>query len=365
MKARESQEALVTASRAAPRVVFGGWLRSHVFATPLDVVLGIGLVVLAFLVVPKVVRWTVVDSVVLADTPAGCAAASGACWAVIHHHARVILFGLYPYAEQWRAGIALLAVAFALAATFVLGVRRLRAVVVLWLATAIVFVVLMRGGVLGLAPVPTDTWGGLPLSIFVFIATVLIGFPLALALALGRGSRLPAVRVVCTAAIEIVRALPILTILFCAAIVLPLALPGWLDPGKIWRVIAALAFFYACFQAEIIRGGLQGVPDGQRLAAMSLGMTWLQARWLIELPQALRYTVPATINQIVVALKDTSMLLVVGLFDFLASANTAISKDDWARYFAELYLFVAVVFLVLTSVLSLLERRFVGSPRRG
>jgi general L-amino acid transport system permease protein len=223
----------------------------------------------------------------------------------------------------------------------------------------------MRGGILGLAPVPTDTWGGLPLSIFVFIATVLAGFPLAIALALGRGSRLPAVRVVCTGAIEIVRALPILTILFCAAIVLPLALPGWLDPGKIWRVIAALAFFYACFQAEIIRGGLQGVPEGQRLAAISLGMTRLQARWLIELPQALRYTVPATINQIVVALKDTSMLLVVGLFDFLASANTAISKDDWARYFAELYLFVAVVFLVLTSVLSLLESRFVRSPQRG
>ena len=161
------------------------------------------------------------------------------------------------------------------------------------------------------------------------------------------------------------RALPILTILFCAAIVVPLMLPDWLNPGKMYRVVLAMAFFYACFQAEIIRGGLQGVPSGQVHAALSLGMTPLQTKVLIELPQALRYTVPATINQVVVALKDTSMLLVVGIFDFMASANTAISKDEWARYFAELYLFVAAVFLVLTTVLAGLERRFVGEPRRG
>jgi general L-amino acid transport system permease protein len=365
MSGSAGRDGIAAPAGGPPRVGALGWLRRHMIATPLDAVLAAVIVALVIWLAPRVFRWAIVDSVVVADTPAGCAAATGACWAVIHTHLRVILFGLYPYAEQWRAAIALALVAAVLVATFVLGVRRLRAVVALWAATAIAFLVLMAGGVLGLAPVPKDTWGGLPLSIFVFIATVLIGFPLAIALALGRGSRLPAVRIVCTGAIEIVRALPILTILFCAAIVLPLALPGWLDPGKIWRVIAALAFFYACFQAEIIRGGLQGVPPGQRLAALSLGMTPLQARFTIELPQALRYTVPATINQIVVALKDTSMLLVVGLFDFLASANTAISKDEWARYFAELYMFVAVVFLVLTTVLSALERRFVRSAQRG
>jgi general L-amino acid transport system permease protein len=245
----------------------------------------------------------------------------------------------------------------------VLGVQRLRAIVVLWIVTAMAFVTLLAGGPFGLQPVPTDAWGGLPLSIFVFIATVLLGFPLAVVLALGRGSRLPVFRIVCTAAIEIVRAMPILTILFCAAIVIPLMLPEWLNPGKIYRVIAAMAFFYACFQAEIIRGGLQGVPSGQVQAALSLGMTPLQSKLLVELPQALRYTVPATMNQVVVALKDTSMLLVIGLFDFLASANTAITRDEWARYFIELYLFVAAVFLALTSVLAGLERRFVGELR--
>ncbi len=351
------------AARLAPRVGLAGWLRSRVFATRLDVALVALLAALAVYALPALFRWAITDSVVQADMPRTCAAATGACWAVVHSHARIILFGLYPYAEQWRAGLALAAVALALATTFALDRNRLHRVALLWLATAAVFVVLMGGGMFGLPRVATDAWGGLPLSIFVFLATVMLGFPFAIILALGRASSLPAVRIVCTGAIEIVRAMPILTILFCAAIVVPLAIPQWLDPGKIWRVIVAMAFFYACFQAEIVRGGMQGVPEGQVLAALSLGMTPLQSRLMVELPQALRYTIPATINQIVVALKDTSMLLVVGLFDFMASANTAISKDEWARYFAELYLFVAAVFLVLTSVLAGLRRRFVGDRR--
>ena len=340
-------------------------MRRHVLATKVDAILAVVLIALAFYFVPKVVRWMFVDSVVVADQPKVCAAIAGACWAVVHAHARTILFGLYPYAEHWRAATALVVVGVALAATFVLGVRRLRHVIALWVVTALIFLVLMAGGVFGLARVPTDAWGGLPLSIFVFIATILIGFPLAIVLALGRGSRLPAFRIVCTTAIELVRAVPILTILFSAAVVVPLMLPQWLTPDKMYRIILAMAFFYACFQAEIIRGGLQGVPVGQTNAALSLGLSPLQTKLYVELPQALRYTIPATINQIVVALKDTSMLLVVGLFDFMASANTAITKDEWSRYFPELYLFVAVVFLVLTTVVSGLERRFVGDVRHG
>lgn len=352
-------------ARLPPPLGIVARLRSRVFATPADAVLVVVLLLLAAWALPKVILWTFVDSVVSADTPLACRDAKGACWAVVTHHARVILFGLYPYAEQWRAGIALVLVALALVATFVLGVRHLRRVALVWVATAVLFVGLMGGGAFGLKPVPTDEWGGLPLSIFVFMGTILLGFPLAVLLALGRESRLPAISLVCTGAIETVRALPILTVLFCAAVVVPLLLPGWLNPGKIYRVVFALAFFYACFQAEIVRGGLQGVPRGQALAALSLGLTPLGSRILVELPQALRYTVPATINQIVVALKDTSMLLVIGLFDFMASANTAISKDEWVRYFAEVYIMVSIVFLILTSVLAALERRFVGELSRG
>ena len=177
-----------------------------------------------------------------------------------------------------------------------------------------------------------------------------------------------ALRIVCTGAIELVRALPILTLLFCAAIVVPLMLPGWFNPDKVLRVIAAMAFFYACFQAEIIRGGLQGVANAQVQAALSLGMTALQVKLFVELPQALRFTVPATINQMVtVALKDTSMLLVVGLFDFLpASANTAIRWDDGGRVTLQSSTCLSLrCFLILTNVLGALERRFVGDLERG
>ena len=349
--------------RTAPRVGLKGWLRAHLIATPLDAVLAVGLLVGALFVVPGMFEWAVTKSVVVADTPSACSAAAGACWAVVYSHARAILFGLYPFAEQWRAADALALVSLALIVTFVLGIRRLRWVAVLWLVTTLGFIALMGGGIFGLVRVSTDEWGGLPLSIYVFLLTIFVGFPTAVLLALGRGSSLPAVRLVCTAAIELVRSVPILTVLFCAAIVIPLMLPEWLTPGRSYRVIFAMAFFYGCYQAEIIRGGLQGVPRGQVLAALSLGLTRLQTKTLIELPQALHYTVPATMNQIVVALKDTSMLLVVGLFDFMASANTAITKDEWVRHFGELYLFVAMVFLVLTSVLAGLERRFNGGSR--
>lgn len=347
-----------------PRADAWQWIRAHVLATRLDIALAIVLIVIAAYVLPHVVRWALIDSVWLADRPTACASADGACWAVVSAHSRTIVFGLYPYAEQWRPALSLVIVVAAFATTFALGLERIRVIAAIWAISAVLAVSLMAGGIFGLQPVSPDSWGGLPLSILVFVASVVLGFPLAIMLAVWRISRLPVLRLVATGAIEIVRSLPILTILFTAAIVIPLALPDWLTPGKVYRIILAMALFYACFQAEIIRGGLQGVKTSQIQAALSLGLTPLQSRLHVELPQALGYTVPATMSQIVVALKDTSMLLVVGLFDFVASSNTAITRDEWSHYFSELYMFVAAVFLILTSALIGLERRLVDGPRK-
>ena len=227
------------------------------------------------------------------------------------------------------------------------------------------FVILMAGGIFGLTPVPSDRWGGLPLSLYVFLGTVLIGFPLSIGLALGRISRWPLLRLLCTTIIEAVRAVPLLTVLFCAAVVLPLLVPGWFNPAKLYRVILAMALFYACYQAEVIRGGLQGIAQGQTEAALSLGLSRAKTMMLVVLPQALRVTIPATVNLIVIALKDTSMVVVVGLFDFLASANTALASDAWAPYFGEVYIFIAVVFLAFTSILSALGRQLDRGTSRG
>lgn len=339
-------------------------LRTNWLATPTDRVLAVVLLLIAAYALPGLIRWAFVDSVLFVDNAAACREAAGACWAVIRQRFRVIAFGLYPFDQQWRAALALGAVVLAIGGTFWAGADRLRLIAAIWIATAAVFIILMGGGVFGLSSIPSDRWGGLPLSLYVFVGTVLLGFPLAVALALGRTSRLWAIRLFCTTIIEGVRAVPLLTVLFCAAVVAPLLVPGWFNPAKAYRVILAMALFYACYQAEVIRGGLQGVPRGQVEAALSLGLNRAKTLLLIVLPQALRTTIPATMNLIVVALKDTSMVVIVGLFDFLASANTALGSDAWAPFYREVYLLIVVVFLVLTSTLTVLGRWLDRGPMR-
>jgi general L-amino acid transport system permease protein len=304
----------------------------------------------------------VIDSVTQADGPAACRAAPGACWAVITGHARIILFGLYPYELQWRPAAALLLIVAAACATAWAGLGRGRALAGIWAAAIGGFFVLMGGGIFGLQRVPGDMWGGLPLTVYVFFGTVGIGFPLAVALALGRNSvTMPVIRWFCTALIECVRAVPLLTVLFCAAVVAPLLVPGFFNPAKLYRVILSLALFYACYQAEVIRGGLQGLPKGQFEAARALGLRPWQMMLMVVLPQALRLTLPASVNLVVVAFKDTSMVVIVGLFDFVAAANTTFSKDGWQPFFREIYILIAAVYLLATGVIARLgaayERR--------
>jgi general L-amino acid transport system permease protein len=164
------------------------------------------------------------------------------------------------------------------------------------------------------------------------------------------------IRVFCAVTIEVVRGVPLLTILFCAAVVAPLALPDVISPITINRVILAMALFYACYQAEVIRGGMRAIRATEIEGAQALGLKPVQVTALIVLPQAIRFTIPATVNLVVVAFKDTSLVVIVGLFDFLASANTAIASDAWAPFFAEIYLVVALVFLIITNGLTWLGR---------
>ncbi len=350
-----------SSKRPPPSIRLGpvDWLRRRFFATPTDAALTLaGLLLLAWFL-PAALRWGIIDSVVVADTPAACRAAAGACWAVVAKHARIILFGLYPYDLQWRPLAALLLVVAATGVTAWLGLWRVRALAAIWAAAMGGFVILMGGGVLGLQRVPGDLWGGLPLTVYVFFGTVGLGFPLAVLLAVGRNSAaMPVIRWFCTALIESVRAVPLLTVLFCAAVVAPLVVPGFFNPAKLYRVIFSLAVFYACYQAEVIRGGFQGLPKGQFEAARALGLRPWQVMFLIVLPQALRLTLPATVNHFVVAFKDTSMVVIVGLFDFVASANTTFSKDGWQPFFREIYILIAVVYLLATGVIARLGATF-------
>ena len=297
-------------------------------------------------------RFAVLDAVFTADSPAACRAARGACWATVYQHARVMFFGLYPRGEQWRAEFALACVVAAAAGAAWFGAGRPKRLLLVIAFGWGGFVLLMRGGLGGLTPVTVEHWGGLPLTIHVFLCSVALGFPLAIALAIGRASRLPAVRFTTFLLVELVRSVPLLTILFCAAVVAPLMVPAIFSPAKIGRVILGLALFYACLQSEVIRGGMRAVRPVEIEGAAALGLTRWQTMVLVILPQAIRFTIPATVNLLVVAFKDTSLIVVVGLFDFLAAANTSIASDAWAPFFGDVYAVVAATYLVITGGLS-------------
>ena len=240
-----------------------------------------------------------------------CAEAGGACWSVVAVRWRVILFGIYPFEQQWRAALACLVVGLVILASCLPRLWGFGRLALIWTLGTLVFYALMRGGVLGLTLVNEQQWGGLPLTLFVFVATGVIGMPLAIALALLRRSEDPVISRVTGWLIDAVRSLPLLSILFSAAIVLPLMLPGFLIGEKLYRVVFGAALFFAAYQAEIIRGEFQGIPRGQDEAARALGLSYRHRMTRILLPQAFRLALPATINQFVIAFMETSLIVVV------------------------------------------------------
>ncbi|WP_430395558.1 amino acid ABC transporter permease [Ferrovibrio sp.] len=326
--------------------------RKQLFGTPGNTLLTVLFSALIVLALIYVVRWAFINSMWTELREGDCGTVTGACWAVIKARYRLILFGLYPYEEHWRS---------ALACAVALGVVALscmpfswtaRRMMLIWLSGAVVFILLMRGGMLGLAPVTTDKWGGLALTLYVYLATVIIGVPLGILFALARQSDLPAIRHVITLLIDFVRSIPILTVVFCAALFAPFILPGWLNPDTLYRVIAGFSVFFACYYAMIVTGGMQAVSPGQYDAAAALGLGYWHCRFLIVLPQALRTALPATINHMVITLKETSVLIIVGMFELTASGNAAFQTGKWQEYYIEVYIFVSLIYFTLSFTLS-------------
>ena len=337
-------------------------LRQRFFSTPVDSVVSLVCLSLVVLVGWKFLDWAIVSAVF--DPTRGaeaCKAATGACWSVIAARWRIILFGLFPYEEQWRSALACLSVVVMTVLSCIPSFWTGRRIALVWGVGASLFYVLMKGGVLGLPRVGEEGWGGLALTLFIFVATCVIGFPLAIGLALLRRSNLPWISRTTGVIIDAVRSLPLITILFTFAVVLPFMLPQWLQGDKLYRVILGSALFFAAYQAEIVRGGLQGVPRGQDEAAMSLGLTYWQRISRILLPQAMRISLPATINQFVIAFKETSLVVIVGFFEILASGNAAYGTGEWTFAYVEVYAFIALIYFVFVFSLSrygaFLERR--------
>lgn len=337
-------------------------LRARYFATPFSGAVTVGLGLVAALIVASFGRWALWDAVFAPNQRAACLVeGAGACWSVIATRWRLILFGLYPFGEQWRSAIAcggLIATGALSCVPYFWPMPRLP---LLWIGGFGLFFGLMRGGFFGLAPVSVQDWGGLSLTLLVFAAVSLIGMPLAIVFALLRRSELPVIAFTMGKIIDTIRSLPLLVILFLFAIVLPFGLPDWAVGDKLTRVIVGYALFFACYQAEILRGGMQAIAPGQEEAAKALGMRYWHRICHIVLPQAFRNALPPTIGQFVVTLKETTLVVVIGFFDVMASGNAAFGTADWSFAQIEVYAFLAFVFFVFTFSLSrygaLLERR--------
>ena len=345
-------------SRPPPRTHTGlvRWLRHNFFGSIGSTLLT--MVVLAALawLLPPLWSWGVWHAVIGADN-AACREAHGvgACWGVVAEKGRLIVFGRYPFEEQWRP---LLACALLVALLTASCLRRFwrPALALAWVAVFGVLFVLMRGGWLGLTAVETAQWGGLPLTLLLSTVSLVVAFPLAVLVALGRQSNLPAIRTLCVLYVELIRGVPLISVLFMASFILPLFMPQGATIDVLVRVLIGMTLFTAAYLAEVVRGGLQALPKGQVEAAQSLGLSYWQAQRKIVLPQALRIVVPSIVNTFIGAFKDTSLVTIVSLYDLTGAVQLALGDADWRKFFLEGQLFVAGIYFVACFAMSRYSR---------
>jgi general L-amino acid transport system permease protein len=330
------------------------WMRRNLFADVRSSLITVLLGSLSLWLASRFISWALLNAVFSGNDPAQCRAVegTGACWIFIREKFRLILFGMYPYEEQYRPGVAL---AVVIPLLFASGVRRFwtRWLVVAWVVTLAATAVLMWGGVFGLPYVDEDRWGGLPVTLIIVLFGTTFSFPLAIALALCRRStRFPAFRAIATGYVEVVRALPLVMVLFMVSVMLPLLLPEGAGVSKLARVVVAFTLFTAAYLSEPIRGGLQAIPRGQLDAAGALGLsTWGTARHVL-LPQALRIAIPGMVNTFIGFFKATSIVTVVGIYDILTAAKRAMADRVWQGFGTEAYLFIAVIYFIFCFAMS-------------
>ena len=326
--------------------LLGDWLTTAV-------TLAIGLVFLAF--IPGLLRWFVLDATWVAD-PQVCREAGGACWGVVREKFRFIIFGRYPFDQHWRPLIGT-AILLALIVVSCLRFFWKRWLGGLWLVGLTCFFVLMRGGIAGLPQVDTDLWSGLPLTIFLSSMSLAIAFPIAVLIALGRRSELPLVRSLCVVYVEVIRSVPLISVLFMASFMFPLLLPAGVSVDVLVRVVGGIALFAAAYMAEVIRGGLQAIPKGQFEAAASIGLSYWQTQRTVVLPQALTIVVPGLMNNFISTFKDTSLVAIVSLYELTGAMGMAMSAEaQWRPFRLEAYLFIAVIYFVFCLSMSRYSR---------
>lgn len=332
-----------------------GWVRKNLFSSKFNAFLTLLILFALLRTAPPFIRWAFVDSLWTSGSQA-CKEATGACWSVVTNNIRFILFGFYPYELQWRP-----IVAIALLVGFIIYSRNRRRwnknLLIAWPLGLALMGIVMYGGIFSLPEVETEQWSGISLTLLLAIFGLSAAYPLGVMLALGRRSRLPAIKSLSVIYIELIRGVPLISMLFMASVMLPLFLPEGITINKILRAQVAIILFTAAYIAEVVRGGLQAIPRGQYEAAEALGLSYYQKMRLIVLPQALKTVIPPTVSILISAFKDTSLVVIIGLFDLLRTTHVTLSNPDWMGFSNEAYLFTAMIYFVGCFFMSNFSRK--------
>ena len=350
------------------RLPVAEWVRVNLLSSPSNIAITVLCAAFLALVVPPFVEWAIIHATLSGESREACNP-DGACWVFIRARLGQFTYGLYPEAQRWRVDAAfwlLVALVALLLIPQTPGKRWIG------LATATVYPLvclwLLLGGVFGLPYVETRLWGGLMLTLFMAVFGGLIAFPLGVLLALGRQSSLPAIRVLSVIFIEFWRGVPIITVIFLVSILLPIILPQGMEVDKLLRALIGLALVIAAYMAEVVRGGLQAIPVGQYEGAQSLGLGYWRGMGLVVLPQALRVAIPGLVNEFIALLKNTTLVLIVSLFDLLGIVQAALADPKWVGLTMEAYVFAGLVFWLICFGMSRwslrLERRIRAGGQR-
>ena len=343
--------------------VFPRWLRANLFNTPFNSVISIFILAGIAQGASSFFNWLIVDAV-WEGSAKTCRMSEGACLVFLFEKARFILLGFYPLGEQWRPILFILALCV-LAFYSRTPARWSKKLLWLWPALFVVSGLIMRGGFLGLTLVETEQWGGLPLTLMLASVGMIFAYPIGIILALGRRSKWPTIKALCVGYIELIRGVPLISLLFMSSVMFPLFLPQGMVINKLLRAQIAIIMFVSAYMAEVVRGGLQAVERGQYEAAKSLGLTHLQSLRLVILPQALKLVIPPTVNTAIGMFKDTSLVIIIALFDLMYTTKASMKDSKWLGFSLEAYLFAAVIYFIFCFYMSRTSRKLEDALKPG
>ncbi len=330
------------------------------FGSPGNAVITIACILVLAWLLPPLLNWALLKATWTGNA-AACREAGGACWSFIREKFWFSVFGLYPFELRWRPGTVL--VIFAAMVTVSVQQRFWSGKLIYgWIAALAVMWGLMGGSMLGVAvpgltPVPTRLWGGWLVTVFLAVFGAALAYPIGIILALGRRSHRPFVRFVCVCWIEFIRGVPLISILFIATFIVPLFMPTGVELDRLIRAQIAFIVFAAAYMAEVFRGGLQAFPKGQYEGADSIGLNYAQKMRLIVLPQALKITIPAQVNTFIGMFKDTTLVLIIGIFDFFTTLRSSLGDSNWLGFASEADLYAATVYFICCYAMSKYSQR--------